>query len=242
MKKKILKGITLILLVLFIGIGIWINASYPPSNKAFEFGMTSQVVNIIDDKNVIRFEPLENLKDSGIIFYPGGKVEPEAYNPLAYALAEKGYLTTIIKMPFNLAVMNVDAGKSVIIENPNIKHWYIGGHSLGGAMAGNFVYDYPNLIKGVFFLGAYPVKDLRNLGIDVLMINGTLDGIINKGRLANADALIPANSKRIILIGANHSQFGSYGLQKKDNKANISWQEQQTTTVDSIIELIENKH
>jgi len=241
MRKKILKSIVFVLIVLVIALSLWINGSYSPSDRALKFGVSTEVVNITEDKYGINFKPIFEAKASGVIFYPGGKVEPEAYNPLAYALAEQGYLTTVVKMPLNLAVLDADGGKKIIQRHPKVKYWYIGGHSLGGAMAGNFASDYSDIIEGVYFLGAYPVKDLTELDIDVLLINGSLDGIINQKKLSDGATLIPKDSKNIIIPGGNHSQFGSYGLQKKDNKARITRKEQQSKTVHLIIEMIENR-
>ena len=35
----------------------------------------------------------------------------------------------------NLAVLDLNAAKGIPEQYPQIKHWYIGGHSLGGSMA-----------------------------------------------------------------------------------------------------------
>ena len=44
---------------------------------------------------------------AGLIFYPGGKVEYTAYAPLMRACAEKGVLCVLVKMPCNLAVLEI---------------------------------------------------------------------------------------------------------------------------------------
>lgn len=151
-------------------------------------------------------------------------------------------MVTIVQMPFNLAVLDVDKGKEVIKHYEDVEEWYIGGHSLGGAMAGSFAYDYKDLIKGVFFLGAYPVEDLSDSKLDVLLINGSLDTIVDQDRLEEAKILIPESSNNIIIQGANHSQFGSYGLQNNDQAAEISFEEQQEETIELIINLVERRH
>lgn len=45
-------------------------------------------------------------------------------------------------MPFNLAVLDSSAADGVINEFTNIQNWYIGGHSLGGAMAASYTANY----------------------------------------------------------------------------------------------------
>ena len=57
----------------------------------------------------------------GIIFYPGGKVDPMAYEPLMKSLAEKGFFCVLIKMPYNLAVFGIDSADGVQEKYPNIK-------------------------------------------------------------------------------------------------------------------------
>jgi hypothetical protein len=69
---------------------------------------------------------------TGIIFYPGGKVEHNAYQPLMAALARKGVLCILVEMPFNLAVFDINAADGIREQYPEIEDWYIGGHSLGG--------------------------------------------------------------------------------------------------------------
>ena len=45
----------------------------------------------------------ESSAEAGLILYPGAKVDPHAYVPLAEKIAERGYICVIAKMPFNLA-------------------------------------------------------------------------------------------------------------------------------------------
>lgn len=98
------------------------------------------------------------------------------------------------------------------------------------------------MIEWVFFLSAYPVDDLKELPLNVLLVNGSLDGIVDKERLEESENLMPKNSINIAIEGGNHSQFGSYGLQKNDQEAETSFEKQQEKTIELIIELIENKH
>ena len=75
----------------------------------------------------------------GLIFYPGGKVEYTAYVPLMQACAEKGILCVLVEMPFNLAVLDINAADGIQKEHPEIEDWFIGGHSLGGSMAASYL-------------------------------------------------------------------------------------------------------
>ena len=54
----------------------------------------------------------------GIIFYPGGKVEYTAYEPLMKSLADKGFFCVLVRMPYNLAVLNIDAANGILVVYP----------------------------------------------------------------------------------------------------------------------------
>ena len=62
----------------------------------------------------------------GLIFYPGGKVEYTAYLPLMESLAQKGILCVLVRMPFNLAVFDVNAADGIWEMFPETTDWYIG--------------------------------------------------------------------------------------------------------------------
>ena len=51
-----------------------------------------------------------------------------------------------------------DRAQEVIAAYPEIQHWAVGGHSLGGAMAARFVYQHPGAIQGLALWAAYPAS------------------------------------------------------------------------------------
>ena len=55
------------------------------------------------------------------------------------ACADKGVLCVLIEMPFNLAVLDMNAAEGIRVKYPEIENWYIGGHSLGGSMAASYL-------------------------------------------------------------------------------------------------------
>jgi hypothetical protein len=68
-----------------------------------------------------------------LIFYPGGKVQYEAYAPLLERLSENGIFCVLVHMPANLAVFDVNAADDIREMYPDIENWYIGGHSYFGS-------------------------------------------------------------------------------------------------------------
>ena len=162
----------------------------------------------------------------GLVVYPGGLVDAEAYAPLARALAERGVLVVITPVPLELAVLNANAANGVRGAFPSVTIWAIGGHSLGGAMAAQYVSSNagaPQPFAGLVLWGA-PLSggiDVSKLPIRVLSIYGSLDGL-SPGLTANARRNgLPADAQMLAIEGGNHAMFGDYGPQKGDNAATI---------------------
>ena len=87
--------------------------------------------------------------DTAIIFYPGAKVEAAAYLPLLNQLRQTGLTCILVEMPFHLAIFDVNAAEDVMSQFPDIRHWYIAGHSRGGAMASQFASEHPDEVDGL---------------------------------------------------------------------------------------------
>lgn len=168
--------------------------------------------------------------DSAIIFYPGAKVETEAYLPILDQIRSKGILCILVEMPFHMAIFDSNAGEDIIEKFPDIKHWYMAGHSMGGAMASKFAAVHKEDIDGVILLGAYLYGDYPEE--DTLTIYGSLN--------QSVEDKIDYTENIVEIEGGNHAQFGNYGMQKGDVPATITTQEQQKQAVDSIIEFITN--
>jgi hypothetical protein len=167
--------------------------------------------------------------NTGIIFYPGGKVEAEAYLPLLDQLRDHGITCVLVKMPFNLAVFNKNGGEDAFEARPDISHWLIGGHSLGGVMASSFAVDHPNQIGGVILLGAY-VYDGWSPD-NALTIYGSKDFVLDQTK-------VDYDTNVLVIEGGNHANYGNYGKQKGDGIATISKAEQQKITVEAILDFI----
>ena len=162
---------------------------------------------------------------TGLIFYPGGKVEDTAYLPLLEQLRVGGVTVVLVRMPFRLAVFDIQAANEVYGVVPSVSRWYIGGHSLGGAMASSYVAGNESRLSGLILLGAYPVNDST---IDTLCIYGSEDIQLDKSKLTNASNVLK-------IEGGNHAQFGNYGLQDGDGTASISREAQQTQAASAML-------
>ena len=173
---------------------------------------------------------------AGLIFYPGGKVEYTAYAPLMEALARQNILCVVVRMPGNLAVLDVNAAEEVTALFPAVERWYIGGHSLGGSMAASYAAKHTAELEGLILLAAYSTEAIEDLA--VLSLYGTEDGVLDLEKYGAYHENLPTDAVEIIIQGGNHAQFGSYGPQEGDGAATISGEEQIQITADSIAAFI----
>lgn len=228
--KRILSLVLALVLLLALGTGLYVNNYYHAQEDALEIYNSAQ-----HSGSRTLFRP-EGATDTGIIFYPGGKVEPSAYAPLLQTLSENGIFCVLQKMPGNLAVLNPNAAADIFDAYPEITHWYIAGHSLGGSMGAWFAGKHPDCLEGVILLAAYSTNDLSSTR--VLSLYGTEDGVLNREKYEKNRKNLPEDAAEIILDGGNHAFFGSYGPQKGDGQAAITPAQQQAQTAQAILKFI----
>ena len=171
----------------------------------------------------------------GLIFYPGGRVEHRAYVPLMRELASNGVFCILCEMPFRLAVLNPDAADGLRETSPEVRHWFIGGHSLGGVMAASYLADHPTEFEGLILLGSYADCDLSDSGLQVLSVFGSEDGVLDRRKYEAARSFLPPDSKEVVIRGGCHAYFGMYGAQSGDGQATISCEAQIRQTAAAIL-------
>jgi predicted esterase len=237
--KKFLKigliAVAVVLIVAVIGFLAWTRlARYPAFPEAAALAQTAQT-----PQGWYVFNP-EQPTDTGFIFYPGGLVDAAAYAPLMKSLADQGVMTVIVPMPLDLAIFGVNKATDVIAAYPEIDHWIIGGHSLGGSMAAEFVKGQPTAVESIAFMAAYPADstNLSALPIKVVSLHGSNDGLATDAKIQNSLKNLPADTKVVLIEGGNHAQYGNYGPQAGDGVATISREEQQQQTATAIGELV----
>ena len=162
------------------------------------------------------------------------KVENTAYAPLLHDLAEDGILCVLVKMPCNLAVLDRNAADSIPERFFEVTDWYIGGHSLGGAMAASYAAKHTDELDGLVLLAAYSTADLTDSGLRVYAAYGSEDGVLNREKYEADRTNLPQDTTETVIDGGCHAGFGSYGAQKGDGTPTISAEEQQRQTADAL--------
>ena len=229
-------GIGGIILALVIACAIYLGDYYRADMEKIENFTEQSVIEIQTDENgYLIFEP-EQI-ENGLIFYPGGKVEHTAYIPLMEALASKGTLCILVKMPFRLAVFDSNAADGLQENYPEVESWYLGGHSLGGSMAASYLSKHAESFDGLILLGSYSTADLSDLDVKVLSIYGSEDWVLNNENYDKNKENLPDDFKEVIIDGGCHAYFGMYGAQEGDGVPGITNEEQIARTVEAIDEL-----
>ena len=232
-KKKIIKRvisfIAILLIIIVVGFLIYASDYYKAEEEAISILETDD--SIIIKENYLVLSP-EIETTTALIFYPGAKVEYIAYLPILEQIKNKSNIKCIlVEMPFNMAIFDSNAADEIISSYPEIESWYIGGHSMGGAMASSYASNNKEKVNGLILMGAYVYGDYPPK--DALTVYGTFNTSVGEK--------IDYNENIVIIEGGNHAQFGNYGKQRGDPDATISTLKQQEITVEAIKEFIKDE-
>ncbi len=199
----------------------------PAIGKLAEAALAPHPALTILRRDGVVFRPLAGSR-RGLIFYPGGKVAPEAYAPLARAWALAGYTVCIPSMPRQLALFAPNQANVVMKQYADVDRWVIGGHSLGGVAASIYAAWNTRRIAGLFLLAALPgpTVNLSRTALPVLSIYGSEDRRVTLEEVNAEMHRLPKQTQRTGIDGANHAQFGDYGPHPNDGVASISRQRQ----------------
>ncbi len=233
--KPLFLGFFIIALAV-LGFIVWANSVRGPAPEALGALRSDPAVTVSLDKYIV-FEPDRKNLSTALIFYPGARVDFRSYAVPLHKIAREGYLVIFLPVRLNLAMFDVNAADRAIAAFPLIQHWAVGGHSLGGVAAAAYASTHED-IAGLVLWASYPSNDaLKTSRLKVLSIYGTQD-MRGVTPFENSQALLPLDSKYIVIQGGNHSQFGDYGLQSGDHEATINSVDQQKQVVDATAQFL----
>lgn len=246
--KRLLKIIQIVWVSGGILFSLWLAYSFQARNVPPAVLQSSETVTVVETADTIQFVP-QNVQSTGLLFYPGGLVEPEAYAPLARKIAEQGFLTIIVKLPLRTASFGSQEDDvmaetrslmaAFLAANNAVQNWFIAGHSRGGAIAARFVHQHSDSIDGLILIGTSHPKEaaysLANATFPVTKIYATNDGLASMAEVEANAVFLPPETHWVEIEGGNHAQFGYYGYQLGDDRAEISREQQQDLTVAAIL-------
>jgi len=197
--------------------------------------------------------PASTEPDAGVVFYPGGRVDPNAYvGSLAPLVREANVTVVVPRMPLHLAVVDYGLAESgvgshaadrAMAEHPTIEQWYVGGHSLGGAMACRYA-ETAAESDGLMLYASYCDVDVSDRNLSAVSLTGSADGVLNQQAFERNRGNLPASTQFAELEGVNHTQFGSYTGQDEPSKTSyetahsrlngvvVPWVQNETTAQD----------
>lgn len=213
-----------------------------PAPDALAAVQSDAAVEITDAGPWIVYQPTGAEPTTGVILYPGANCDVRGYAPVLRPIAAAGYLVVDTRMPFDFAIFAPNKALEVEKAFPGIKHWILVGHSMGGAMAGQFVHNHPDAVSGLIVWDSYPpdYATLADSKVPVWHIHrATPEGQAPES-FTKRRGLFPPDSHWVAVPGGVHMYFGSFvgGAYKEDWTPSISRESQHEQVVAATLEAL----
>ncbi len=246
------RGIFRIIRIVWITAGvlslIWLFVSYQAHGVDPAVLQNNQRVEVIDTAEALVFVPKQSQYRTGLVFLPGAMVDPLAYTPMARTVAEHGFKTVLVKLPYRMALTEgqrdelLNRIETEITKDGATERWVLGGHSRGAALAAQFVHQQRLDIDSLVLIATSHPKattgDLSGYDLDVTKIYATHDGLASETEVHATSTYLPASTRWVRIAGGNHAQFGWYGSQIGDSSAIITREQQQALLLDALLEIL----
>ena len=239
---RVAAGLLLLAVLAFV---VWASLARTATPGPLEAAVDDPAVEV-ELGSVVTLRPSASDPERGVVFYPGARVHREAYvatwAPIA---AETDTLVLIPRMPLNLAVFGRSRADTLIAEHDEPDEWWVGGHSLGGAMAASWLGTEPETDVAGLLLWASFATDGAELAeredLHVLSVSGERDGLATPDDIAERRSLLPEGAVMVEVEGMNHAQFGRYGAQRGDLTPTISDQQATRALTDAHVEVFADR-
>lgn len=240
LKRWSLIVLGIILLGLLISGIRWATFARPPLPESLAALESDEIV-LVSAEPWLNFNPVETEPTTGLIFYPGGRIDPRGYAPLLREISAAGYLVVVPSMPINMAVFNPNAADEIRAHFSAIEYWVMAGHSVGGTMAAQYTSRNLDLVDGLVIWASYPAAnaDLSRSGIPVYSIFGEMDLAASPENVFERKDLLPSETRYIMIGGGDHHQFGSYEIKLEEIRAIIPRSVQQPQIIQATLELLD---
>jgi pimeloyl-ACP methyl ester carboxylesterase len=220
-RRRVVVGLGVVVIAGLVAFLVWAWTPAAATETALAAAVADERVEVTEQDGTWTLRPVDGAATTGVVFYPGARVQPAAYvanwTPI---VAASGVEVVIPRMPLNLAVFGRARAADVIDEAPGIERWFVGGHSLGGAMASSWLGgSRDDRLAGAILWASFPTG---GAGLDqrpelaVLSVGGTRDGLSTPDDLRERRELLPPDAQLVFVEGMNHAQFGRYGDQAGD--------------------------
>ncbi len=219
------------LAVMLAGSAVFLSVHYSPGNDA---------ISVLSDNSgaaVTKTDFGYMIDGSGekaaLVFYPGAKVDTEAYLPLMKQIADGGVDCFVLDLPMRMAIFD-PYGADDVLSHYDYDVWITSGHSMGGVIAARYAAQHSD-IDAVVLLASYTTEPLPEKTA-LLSVYGTNDMVLEREAYKSSKRFFPEDFTEVVIDGGNHAQFGDYGEQSGDGEAAISAKEQQRITAGAVTE------
>lgn len=179
-------------------------------------------VRVTSDLTTLTLTPTRAGTTTGLVFQPGARVDPRAYLPLLERVSAAGYLVVIVKQPYDIGFTAIGAPGGIIAAHPQITHWAVGGHSLGGVAASSYADGHPQQVTGLLLWASYPLGSLAaRTDLAVTSVSGTKDGLATPADIEASRTKLPTATTFVAVVGGVHAYFGDYGPQPGDGTPTV---------------------
>ncbi len=244
--RKLTSILLAFVMVLSVSMVSFASAASAKTTKAKNVEGTYKV-EVIDNNtkyphDVVEYRPVGVKPTIGVVFYAGNPVDYRDYGTLCKRVASAGYLVISTEFPLDTASLDIQAAEEHMKHYPEIKEWFLMGHSHGGGSAATEASLSPELFKGVILISAqsFPCHLPDNYPVLTFHAEHDLAVPYIEHKLLVAQ-LYNTDLTDIYIEGANHAQFGDYGVQSNDGKATISKKKQLNITMKHIMKFL-NKY
>lgn len=240
--RRRIAAVLVLAVVLVVGAGavVFLSGGYDADQEAVATATADDRVTVEETEvgYTVRSGPVTD-DTTGLVLYPGARVDAESYVPTAASIAAEGDVLVVVpEMPLRLAVLDVDRADDARATVPEIDRWYVGGHSLGGSMACRYAATNAGELEGVVLMASYCDRDLTGTDLRVLSLLGTEDEVLDRADEREARTRLPTESRIVELEGVTHSQFGAYGPQRGDGTPDVSDARARARIADEVVDWI----
>ena len=225
----------------------WSLIAFRASGEARAAIKGNDAVAVTENEHHWLFQPRADASDVGLVFFPGGLVDPVAYAPMLLDVAIAGHPAVLVQVPRRGIFGGAEGAEplnravNATLQVSGVRRWVVAGHSRGGEIASRLAQTQAPSLAGLVLVGTSHPRDisLAHLRMPVTRVYGTRDTVADVEKLEATKPNLPPHTEHVRIDGGNHSQFGSYGFQPGDWPATISREEQHRQTLAAILDMLQ---
>lgn len=235
--KRALALVVVVALVGAAGGAFYFSQGFHGSDASIEQVRSNENVTVEQSNGGYALSPSTNASTTALVFYPGARVEPDAYLSTFAPVVERAGITVYVPdLPLNVGLLGVGTASEIQQATPAVERWYVGGHSLGGVAACRYAATNPDSVDGLVLFASYCDQDVSGQELAALSLTGSDDTVLDRESYDDARGRLPADARFHEIEGVNHSQFGSYSGQRGDEPATVRYETAHDRIATAVVE------